>query len=331
MPPKRSAPRRRRPYRKRKVTYKKRPRRRVAQEVKKICANASVGSGSGPNEYDCRFGNENHIDGSGVVHFDTPWPAPPQIGQTGGSNSFLLISEAIIEPLAETSSNLLYPFSGSQRVNSRKITRVFENHRMKITIPSNIKWDIGGGDYGHVSNIKFSIYNIVVPVRLPTTADLRDVGFTMETCKTQIKNLLDNYYQPAEKKVWRTPGTPMPFRVLSQKHYNRKGSLTSDTAVNQFGQHNVMTTFAPIFHAFSFTRNASVWYQTADQDAVANLDNTDMTHRNLSSTKVQYINCTYCLHRSTAPDNIENDDVQTFAADAAPVINYRALYHYTDS
>lgn len=322
MPPKRKAPPRK--YRRKAaVTRKRQGPKRGKPEVKTVTSSGTQNCGSSVNSGDILAGNSSSP--GNIIE----WGVAPQIATSSSTQSTVIMGKYMIEPCRGTSDQAVYPHSLACRVEGASLVRLNEQHNLSIQLGGLLKFD-EAGDLINPSNLRFEIYNCLVPISIPATAGVPSFGFTMATAHDNIKNMLDNFFIPdGNRQMWKIPGFPQPFKILKKTVYHRKGTLLeSQSGVTEA----VDNTFAPIYHSYNFSKNSNMHYQPTDADAGTAAD---LKNWKLDSARRQFIPVSYILNKSVANANLTqsaaNPAVFSSTVNKAPVLHHRVITKYTDS
>lgn len=341
---------------KRKYNKKRKYNRKVTQkqvETKVICCSGSDSCGAGPQLYQTSSESQRPIT-SPVL-----WPAPLQLGIfgttrssfEGGGSAFssIVTADYLFEPVRSNAPTTIYPHGMSGRIEGRNCWRKWQDHKIKITFPSNCKWQVeapaaakaNGAPpsylYMSVNRATIQILHALVPVHFPTDIGDMDTNQSTETIKTQIKTILDNYYGASDKEIWRRPGRPCPFRVLKNTYHNRLSKAVGPHAQEPAGDPDEAggtSQMMPINDNFKFTKNTKMWYISRDEDVD---DGALSDLHNLATAKVQWCPVSYIrvLNRDGHNERSLNADNQptstAFAINRAPVVNHRCLVGLTDA
>lgn len=341
----------------RRVRRKRMPVRQKQVETKVICCSGTDGCGAGPQVSATSLASQRPI----ISPVD--WPAGPQLGVfgttrssfEGGGSAFscIITPDYLFEPVRENAPSTIYPFGSAGRVEGRNVFRKWEDHKVKITFPSNCMWQVEQAaaakangapptyEYWAVNRATIQVLHCLVPVRFPTEVGEMDTNQSTETIKTQIKTILDNYYGASEKDFWRKPGQPCPFKVLKNTYYNRKSDATGTPStentshpVPAHDQSGPGSQMMPINDNFKFTKNQKMWYIARDQDTDVGAA---LDLHNLATARQQWIPVIYVRSvnhdsRNLRSLNADNEPTATaYANDYAPVVNFRVLCGITDA
>lgn len=337
------------------VRRKRMPVRQKQVETKTICCSAVDGAGAGPQVH------ATSLESQRPITSPIGWPRAPQLGVfgstrssfEGGGSSFscIITPDYLFEPVRENAPSTIYPFGSAGRVEGRNVFRKWEDHKVKITFPSNCQWqveDVADAKsaapptytYLSVNRATIHVLHCLVPVRFPTEVGEMDSNQTTETIKTQIKTILDNYYGASEKDFWRKPGQPCPFKTLKSTYHNRKSEATgahllSNTSDPYSNPGNAFgSQMMPINDNFKFTKNQKMWYIARDQDTDVGAA---LDLHNLATARQQWIPVTYVRSvnhdgHNTRSLNADNEPTATaYANEYAPVVNFRVLCGLTDA